>query len=207
MEVNESRWWPANTPRANHLAYACILWTLYLDGPFEHASGEAPSVLKRALIARDGPYTAAKGQPDLHYALERLADVDGPYRGCVERKTSATSCYRLALTIGVDELPPNPFERPDLYGSTQRSVSSSSADESALLDPLDALAAIKGLVDEALGHGLNAADFATAERLAAVLEENERLRVERDQIQSVLLEKLREVDGLRRALSTARRAR
>lgn len=198
--------WSRYTPPDARRRFACILWTLVLDGPFESQSGQALKLLRQALAARGEPFaTTAKG--DLSGALRQLTEKGGPYAGTVERSKDVTSCYRIACTLPPEALPPNPSVTvppakpvPEPPPSREQEPPPPS-----LLDPRDALTAIRGLVDEALGHGLSAAQFATAERLAGVLAEMEQLREERDQLQAALLERLNEVEALRRAFSSRAR--
>lgn len=212
-EIKRWKWSPFLPPR-NRVAIACVLWVLHLDGPFEATDGQAPAAVKRALIKRGGPYVAGPTQPGLHHLLSTLGANDGTtYAGCIERTVDKTLCLRLALAIPPEALPPNPYEHPDLYPVPPAkpvpeppSNGRTEPPPPSALDPLDALAAIRGLVDEALGHGLTAAEFVTAERLAAVLAENERLREERAELEAALLARLTEIDTLRRVFGPRSRS-
>lgn len=201
--------WSGHTPADARERFACILWTLVLDGPFESESGQVVKLLRQALAARGEPFaTTAKG--DLSSALRQLTNKErGPYAGTVERskRGQVRGCYRLACTLPPEALPPNPSVTVLLAKPVPEPPPSREQEPPppSLLDPRDALTAIRGLVDEALGHGLSAAQFATAERLAGVLAEMEQLREERDQLQAAVLERLNEVEALRRAFSSRAR--
>jgi hypothetical protein len=193
--------WSNYTKPAARRRYAHILWTLALDGPFESEGGYAIKLLRDALKARGGPLDV----DGVGSCVKALATAS-PYGGSVERTVTGRHCYSVALALPIEALPPNPFASPPAKPVPEPPPSKGQEPPPpSPLDPFDALTAIRGLVDEALGHGLTAAEFATAERLAGVLAEMEQLREERDQLQAALLERLTEVEALRRAFSARAR--
>lgn len=187
------------TPAQHRPVIACTLWTLYFDGPFESPSGTAMDMLRKALKKRGGQYCGER--PRIYDVVKRLEIT---YPGAIERTKEASKCYRIATSLRPAELPPNPYEL------TARLTAPAKGDAPAValerLDPHAALEAIGAICDEVLGHGLSPAAFATAERLADAIAENERIRADHDQTQAALLRALRENQTLRHALARRERS-
>lgn len=210
--------WSARTPGSSRQSAACVLWTLHLDGPFESTSGNAIQALTDALVARDGPYAGRAGESSVHVIVKQLA-VKGLYAGAVQREVRGRKCYKLSTPLGPDQLPDNPYakrrgrppkpatEPSDRPAKPRKAAAVNGHDPQHAVDARDALLVIGGLVDEVLGHRMTAAQFATAERLAEALAEAERLRAENMKLETALLDRLKEIDTLRRALASARRVR
>lgn len=86
---------------------AAILWTLYLDGPFEHKSGGASGLLRDALIRRRVRISPG----NLNLILNKMDHPGAPYGNLIRRTINGKRTMAISLRVDPDRnpFPKNPF--------------------------------------------------------------------------------------------------
>jgi hypothetical protein len=191
---------------------AAFLWALHdLGGDVTDENGRVPAIIAR--------HAAEMGMP-LNPSLNRsqvIGSLDNGYPGTIEREMDDKKTYRITLLLADDEMPPRPQPvvtepqpepepvPPTLALVPEPDMPAVVADASD--DPVNALLEIQKLAMGAvmgLTRQRSEPDTDTdRERLAATLEENQRLRDKVRDLSETVAAKAKEIDALRKALTTA----
>lgn len=220
--------WASRTTPAVRQAVSCVLWELHENGPAVDRSGYAFRALRQRLEARGSPWAGRPDEASGHGVIHTMCVT---YAGCLTRDRQGKHLYRLAVGIPPEQLPPNPFTaRPIHIGpdDTAADVIARLQAERAEPPPLplaikgaaaavddyrqaltpeligdvgaleapDVLRAIRNLVDDALGPPAGA-----LERLSDAVERIGELEGTVADLEGRLVERVREVEVLRRALA------
>jgi len=205
--------WRPWTQERTRRSIAAFLWALHdLGGEVTDEHGRVP--------ARIAEHAAEMGMP-LDPTINRsqmLTSLDSiGYVGCIARDMGAKKTYKITLLLADDEMPPRPAPQPEPVPEPEPErpltlVAPPEPDLPAVVaqateDPVNALleiqklamGAVMGLTRDGGGHDSDT----DGERLAATLEENQRLRHKVADLSETVAAKAKEIEALRKALTTA----